>query len=333
MNSLSVGILYTGGTIGMTHSAQGLQPDNQLARQSRACFSGNLRAEWHVYQPLLDSSAITLTQWRDWLTWVQQHLPRYDALLILHGTDTLAYTASMLALALPNPGKPVIITGAQQPFTAPGSDAPSNLTAAAAACAWPEIQQAAVVFDHHLWRAVGCSKVSTETAAGFSTPHFPPLATWSPHSGWQITAADAGCSPVVSAADPYCRIDPAVRIVSHTLTPGANADMMAQSLREFAADGVILQSYGHGNVPPHHELLSAIADLCRQGIPVLNISQVPQGCTAAVYAAGQALREAGVINGGKANRETALALLTLAAGNHWSHTRIKNCLREWQLLP
>ena len=104
------------------------------------------------------------------------------------------------------------------------------------------------------------------------------------------------------------------------------------ALNTFDADAAILLSYGHGNAPNDSDLLAAIAQFTQQGKLLLNISQVQQGCAAAVYAQGSALRQSGAIQGGKCNLETATALLMLAAHNRWTAQEVELVLRDWQLL-
>ena len=325
-----IAILYTGGTIGMMQTEHGLAPCADLGSRAQTWLGGQMDTDWHLAAPLIDSSALTLADWQRWLAWLHQHLDKYDGVLILHGTDTLAYSANLLALALAALNKPVVLTGAQWPLGAPGSDAPLNLQTALAAFNLPDLKHVAIAFNGTLFRAVGSSKVSTEHAAGFATPHFAPLGQWQPESGWQQLRLHELPPPLKPAAQATA-FNPAVNIVCHTLTPGANSAMIAHSLQHFAADGVVLSSYGHGNAPADAELLAAITAVCARGVPVLNISQVAEGCAAAVYAQGSALRAAGVINGGKCNRETAIALLTLAAANRWAQAQIEQMLRHWQL--
>lgn len=175
-------VLYTGGTIGMVQSGRGLRPDAALAEKALLPFSDGLSFDWHICAPLIDSSAVTLENWRDWLALLAEKIPQYDGVLVLHGTDTLAYTANLFALALHGLDKPLVLTGSQWPFGAPGSDAPRNLATAAAALRLG-LPQCVIAFDGKLFPAVGSSKVSTETADGFANPHFGALAQWSEAEG------------------------------------------------------------------------------------------------------------------------------------------------------
>ncbi len=249
-------VLYTGGTIGMTQSSAGLRPDTALVDKALAPFSDGLDFEWHVCQPLIDSSAVTLQNQRDWLELIIAKLPDYDGILVLHGTDTMAYTANLFALSLQGLDKPVILTGSQWPYDAANSDAPRNLATAVSAFSL-KLKQVAIAFDGKLFPAVGSSKVSTETAAGFDNLHFAP-----------------------------------------------SNDAFVRAVQAFTQQGKLL----------------------------LNISQVPQGCAAAVYAQGNALRQAGIINGGKCNLETATALMTLAVSHDWDADKVQQELRQLNLL-
>lgn len=142
-------VLYTGGTIGMTQSSAGLRPDTALVGQALAPFSDGMDFDWHVCEPLIDSSAVQLQNWCAWLDIIAAALPQYDGVLVLHGTDTLAYTANMFALALQGLDKPIVLTGSQWPYNAEGSDAPRNLVTAVAA--FPlGLKQTLIAFDGKL---------------------------------------------------------------------------------------------------------------------------------------------------------------------------------------
>ncbi|MCP1660354.1 asparaginase [Neisseria perflava] len=319
-------VLYTGGTIGMSQSSDGLRPDTALAGKALQPFADRLDFDWHICQPLIDSSAVTLQNWCDWLAVLTEKIPHYDGILILHGTDTLAYTVNLLALALQGLDKPVILTGSQWPYDAANSDAPLNLATAVAAFELG-LQEVAVAFNGMLFPAVGSRKVSTETAAGFANPHSGAIAEWNAAAGWQHIAPRPQIR-VETQGLQTLPLNPQAKVVCHTLIPGFSTQNLSDGLAHTAAQAVILQSYGHGNAPNTPEFIAAVQAFTARGGLLLNISQVMQGCAAAVYAQGSALRQAGVINGGKCNLETATALLTLAVSNGWTAAEIQQKLAE-----
>lgn len=313
----SLFVLYTGGTIGMRQTPDGLAPDAAIAHTALAPFSGSLNARWHICDPLIDSAAVTPHDWADWLNILTRELPHHDGALILHGTDTLAYTANLLALALDTSGKPVVLSGAQKPFTHPQSDAPANLAAAVSALIHPEAQGVKIAFGGALLPAVGSSKSSTESDQGFSNQHF------------GACQAHQSAPRLSGSLNTY--FDPNIKTAALLLTPGHGSQAAAQVLRQNEADAAVLLSYGHGNAPADPELLSAAAAFTAQGKPLLNISQVPHGRAAAVYAQGSPLRQSGVINGGVCTVETAVPLLMLAAANRWTAEELQQALRDLQL--
>lgn len=323
-------VLYTGGTIGMTQSSEGLRPDTALVGQALAPFSNGMDFEWHVCGPLIDSSAVQLQNWCAWLDIIAAALPQYDGVLVLHGTDTLAYTANLFALALQGLDKPIVLTGSQWPYNAVGSDAPRNLATAVAA--FPlGLKQTLIAFDGKLYPAVGSSKVSTETAAGFDNPHFGALAEWDETRGWHNVRIPNQDAADVSDGLKIRYPDPQAKIAVRTLIPGFAVQELADGLGQLPAHALILQSYGHGNTPADESFIRAMQDFTQQGRLLLNISQVRQGKTAAVYAQGNAFRNSGIINGGKCNLETATALMTLAVSQGWGKEEVEKELARLKL--
>lgn len=314
-------VFYTGGTIGMSGSSQGLRPDTALAGKALAPFEKQFDFYWHICNPLIDSSAVTLSNWQNWLQLAAEKIPQYDGVLVLHGTDTMAYTANLFALALQGLDKPVVLTGSQWPYDAGNSDAPLNLATAVAAFGL-DLRETVIAFNGKLFPAVGSSKISTENAAGFGNPHFGALAEWLPGQGWH----NVHIRPSEKTARQNLQVRPLdtqAKIVCTTLIPGFSVEAFSDGLSRSHADAVVLQSYGHGNAPSDARFIEAVETFTRQGGLLLNISQVPQGNAAAVYAQGSALRRAGVVNGGKTNLETAAVLLTLAVSGGWQAERLQ----------
>ena len=309
-------VLYTGGTIGMKPSPNGLIPDAQLAEQALQPYAEQAVFHWHICQPLIDSSNITPQHWAQWLAILQAALPEHDGILVLHGTDTLAYTANFLALALDGGGKPIVLTGAQKPYHAADSDAPANLRTAIAALQNPQLHSTVIAFGGRLYPAIGSSKCSTELDQGFDNAHFN---TWQPNT------------PPRRLSGLPTRFNPAARVCSHLLTPGSSPEQIAHSLRHFPQEAAILLSYGQGHAPANPELLAAVQHFTQNGGLLLNISQAHHGRTDTAYAQGNALRQAGAVGGGKCNIETATALMTLAAGNRWTAEQLQQALEQLDL--
>ena len=306
-------VLYTGGTIGMKPSPNGLVPDAQLAEQALQPYAEQAVFHWHICQPLLDSSNITPQHWAEWLVILQAALPEHDGILVLHGTDTLAYTANFLALALDSGGKPIVLTGAQKPYHAANSDAPANLQIAISALQNPQLHSTVIAFGGRLYPAVGSSKCSTELDQGFDNAHF---GSWQPNT------------PPRRLSGLSTRFNPDSRVCSHLLTPGSSHEQIAHNLRHFPQEAAILLSYGQGHAPANPELIAAVQHFTQNGGLLLNISQAHHGRTGTAYAQGNALRQAGAVGGGKCNIETATALMTLAAGNHWTASQLQQALQE-----
>lgn len=322
-------VLYTGGTIGMVEGADGLKPDARLSQTLMPSADGIL-FDWHVCRPLIDSSAVRVEDWQAWLELVRGKLADYDGMLILHGTDTLAYTANLFALALPDAGKPIVLTGAQLPFSAEGSDALLNVQSAAAAFLLPDWCGVRIAFGGRLLPAVGSSKVSTESMQGFDNPHFGAAAVWQ-NGAWQPCGGAAGWTK--QAANHLPRVlKPSADTVVYTLVPGMMQHHIAQDLQRTSARAAVLQSYGHGNTPDDENLISAVRQFAEGGGILLNISQAVQGRAAAVYEQGGALRRAGAVQGGKCNLETAAVLTLLAAGNAWTADDMRGELARLGLL-
>ena len=238
-------VLYTGGTIGMRPGEHGLEPDPALAQHALAAHAGSLKADWHICEPLIDSSAVSPQHWHDWLQLLRERLPHYDGALVLHGTDTLAYTANLLALALDTGGKAVVLTGSQRPFGTDYSDAPANLALAAQTLAAGKAKGVVLAFAGSLFPAVGSSKCSTERDAGFTNHRFGAL---------NPQGADVSGCFLAPAGSLKREIDPAKRIAAVFLLPGSEA-AAARALNIGESDGAVILGYGHGNAPAHPALL------------------------------------------------------------------------------
>lgn len=299
----------------MTQSEYGLRPDTQIVEHAFSRFSGSLKIDWHICSPLIDSAAVTPKHWQNWLHLLEEKLPHYDGILVLHGTDTLAYTANFLALTLHTQNKPIILTGAQKPFHHPQSDALNNIQTAIKALQNSDINEVLLAFNGQLFPAIGSSKCSTENDNAFHNTHF---GTWPTQNRIQA----------LSRSRHFC---PESNIATLFFTPNTHLPSLCSSLNNPDIQAAILMTFGHGNPPSNPELIHTLQKVSQEKL-LLNISQVPQGCATSLYEQNHALSQAGVINAGKCTIETASVLLMIALSNHWSRQDLINELNRLRLL-
>lgn len=298
-------ILYTGGTIGMAPTPAGLAPvpgylPAQLQRLARDGVS------WDVveYPQLIDSSAITVADWQQLVADLAAAYERYDGFVVIHGTDTMAYTASVLAFALENLAKPVIVTGSQLPLGHPRSDGWSNLADAIEAACQPALHEVAIAFNRLLLRGCRARKVDAASFAGFDSPNAAPLARFGIHADWDTAQWRRG-SGAFRAVSPQ----PA-SIRSGFLLPGSMAGDFGRWLAADTPQAAILHSYGNGNTPADAALLDGVRTASERGCLVVNLTQCGKGAVeVGAYAASQPLAQAGALAGGDMTPEAANAKL------------------------
>ncbi|GGY02751.1 asparaginase domain-containing protein [Paludibacterium paludis] len=308
-------VLYTGGTIGMDYAAGGLVPVPGLLPSKMERFRlPSYALDIVEYPHLIDSSAITLAHWQKLVGDLVQHYERYDGFVVIHGTDTMAYTASLLAFALRGLGKPVVLTGAQLPLVHPRSDGWGNLADALEAAACDGLAEVAVVFDRRLIRGACSRKLDASGFCGFGSPNAPLLGEFGIATRWhrEHWLPPRGDFAPVLPRD--------VTVSCHFLMPGASPRLIGEALKRQAEGAAILMSYGNGNAPGDPALLDGVADANSRGIPVLNLTQVVHGAVeVGAYAAGAPLARAGAVSGADMTPEAALAKLTVLLSMDLSH--------------
>lgn len=301
-------VIYTGGTLGMVRSARGYVPAADLAgllkdRMPQLRAEGIPRYEVVEIDPPIDSANVTPEFWYDLAARVRGLEGLYDGFAIIHGTDTLAYTASALSFLLAGMAKPVVLTGAQIPLVEIRSDAHANLEAALIVAARAATSEVTVVFGRRLLRANRAIKTDSTALDAFDSPSFPPLADL----GSDIRFRDVGES--LPAAPASWRECPAFRpstLFVLPLFPGIQADMV-EAVVGMGAQGVILECYGRGTAPDRNEpFIRALGEAIGGGAVVVAVSQCLDGNVAlGAYAAGTALADCGVVSGFDLTREAA----------------------------
>jgi L-asparaginase len=323
-------IVYTGGTIGMKRTRSGYRPEPgylqaQMKEIPELRHASMPSYTIHEYDPLLDSSNMTPREWVKIAHDVAANYARYDGFVVLHGTDTMAYTASALPFMLSGLRKPVIITGSQIPLCEVRNDARENLITSLMLAANYAIPEVCLYFGGKLLRGCRSSKVSADGFAAFDSPNFPPLGTvgidfeinWDlvrPPEGRGRLAVQEIARPVVSAL---------------RLFPGISPELVRNVLRP-PLQGLVLEAYGVGNGPDQDaDFIAAIAEATTRGVVVVDCTQCLEGTVDLTeYAAGSAMARAGVISGFDMTAEAALAKLYALFSRGLTPARVKKEMQK-----
>lgn len=352
-NESRVLVLYSGGTIGMVRGKDGvLQPMAQVMENRLRYFPQLHDAEYssthftdpkkpplvlpctgdanrvvytiYEYDPLLDSSNATMDDWSRIAQDIMAHYDQFDGFVVLHGTDTMAYTASALSFMLENLGKSVIITGSQIPIFEPRSDGRENLLNSLIIAGNYIIPEVTLMFNNKLFRGNRTSKISIDELDAFASPNMAPLAT----IGVQIEVnwKSVFRQNTVEKCRVHSKLNRNVGLLR--LFPSITVEVVRAFLTP-PIQGVVLQTYGAGNGPTARgDLLDEIRRATLRGIFILNCSQCSQGSIQAAYATGSALCDAGVIPGLDMTPEAALTKLSyVLSKSEWSHATKKEMLQ------
>jgi len=308
-NKKRIYIAYTGGTIGMMKSPNGYTPAPGFLEQSLKGMPEFYRPEMPEftlceYDPLMDSSDMTPADWQRIALDIQNNYDKYDGFVILHGTDTMAYTASALSFMFENLSKPVIVTGSQIPLAALRSDGQTNLLNALYIAAHYPVHEVGLFFNNRLFRGNRSTKADADGFDAFASPDFPPLL----EAGIDIELV-AGKTQPVGHEPLELQLVSAQEVGVVTLYPGMSADII-ENLVQHPVKALIIQTYGVGNAPQSGPLLRALKSAVDKGIYVINCTQCFKGTVNMQgYATGNALADIGVISGQDMTVEAALTKL------------------------
>jgi len=324
-SSKRVYIAYTGGTIGMKKTAAGYAPaPGYLQKQMKRLPELKSRImpayEIHEYDPLQDSSNLTPEDWLKIADDIVTHYDQYDGFVVLHGTDTMAYTSSALPFMLKGLHKPVIITGAQIPLCEIRNDARENLITAMLIAANFAIPEVCLCFGSKLLRGNRAIKVDAEGFEAFASPNFPALGSVGIEIkvNWDLVLPPADTSePVV--VGPMS----ASRVAVLRLFPGISADIVRNVLHP-PIKGLVLETYGIGNGPQDPELIKALTTASERSIVIINCTQCIKGSVNMEdYATGSALAQSGVISGFDMTVEAALAKMAYLFSRNLAPEEVK----------
>ncbi|MFH4355327.1 MAG: asparaginase domain-containing protein [Neisseriaceae bacterium] len=309
----SIKMIYTGGTIGMKSTADGLLPDADAIERFLLSRFSNQKIMLYTDEPLIDSSALDFNCWNRWIELINRDLEKYQGVIILHGTDTLAYTAAMLSILYSNSTIPIILTGAMEPINSPTSDGETNLISACSAL--ESLQEGVfVVFNCKLWAAEDCVKVSTREKNAFCTPHNQALAQYSYKlRRWCYPKGKprSSMSKVAGLPGPLTKFRNDTRVCTLWVAPG-NQWAMSKIIASQLWDAIILQTFGNGNIPVTGALCKELNYHLARGIPILNVTQVLRGRVGGEYGPGKKLLAMGCISGLSATFELVYVVTQLA---------------------
>jgi len=330
----SILIIYTGGTIGMREDpmTKTLSPmrfeliQDEIPELHKLGF----KIDSVTFSPPIDSANMTPEIWIDLAKTIKECYSKYDGFVILHGTDTMAYTASALSYMLENLDKPVILTGSQLPIGVLRTDGKENIiTAIQIAAAQRKgkaiVPEVCVYFSSFLFRGNRTTKEDSQQFSAFASHHYPKLA---------IAGIDIeyyyGLINYPSSKGTF-KINTSINdnVIILKIFPGLNRKYFESILALPGIKGVILESYGSGNMPTYPWIFEAIKSATLRGVIFLNVSQCPGGrVKMGYYETSRELQEAGVVSGKDITIEAAVTKLMFLLGQKLSSDEVVEYLNQ-----
>ena len=326
-------LISTGGTITMVRSktSGALIPADIETFEAfmPELFAGNIHVDIQAFSPLLDSSDVNPECWERMARMVYDHYEDYDGFVILHGTDTMSYSASALSFMLENLSKPVVFTGSQLPVGVLRSDAKENLlTAIEIAAAQDEegnaiVPEVTIYFEDRLFRANRTTKRNAEHFSAFNSYNYPALAKAGVHITYQPHLIHY--TPLESPLVLHTHFDCNVAVLK--LFPGIQQPVVRALLRTRGLKGVVLETFGAGNAPTDKWLYRELKSAVDKGIVIVNKTQCNTGSVEmGLYAVSLNLMKAGVISGYDITTEALLTKMMLLFGENPDDTELVRTL-------
>ena len=325
-------IIYTGGTIGMVKdpASGALQPyhfeDIYKLMPVLRNFEYNLQSI--SFYPLIDSSNVTPSFWVKLATVIEENYEKYDGFVVLHGTDTMSYSASMLSFMLENLNKPVIFTGSQLPMGVVRTDGRDNFInaieiAAAQIDKKPLVPEVAIYFENKLMRGNRTSKYNAENFNAFLSGNYPALAEVGVHIRYNTEMI---MKPGSKKLKVHKNLDNSVLILK--LFPGIAEIVVKNALNITGLKGVILETYGAGNAPTDAWFIDALKQSIEKGIVIYNVTQCKGGAVEmGKYETSMQLGQIGVIGGSDITTESAIAKMMYLLGQGFKGDELKRLLQ------
>jgi L-asparaginase len=328
----SILVIYTGGTIGMIKDKEtgALRPFDfgNLYRLMPVLDNFNFEIQSYSLVPLIDSSNMNPSFWIRLANLIGENYEKFDGFVVLHGTDTMAYTASVLSFMLENLNKPVIFTGSQLPLGVVRTDGRDNLInaieiAAAREEETPVVPEVAIYFENKLMRGNRTNKFNAENFNAFLSGNYPVLADVGVHIRYNRNFI---LKPNFKNLKVHTQLDPNVAILK--LFPGISENVVRSILHAEGLKGVILETFGAGNAPTDEWFIAALVEAIGRGIIIYNVTQCKGGSVdMGKYETSIELGRIGVIGGYDITTESAIAKMMFLLGEGYSKSEIEQMLQ------
>ena len=327
----SVLLIYTGGTIGMVrdHKTGTLKPVDfqQISDEVPEIGKFNYKIDVVSFNPVIDSSNMGSEHWIRMAEIIKRNYDKYTGFVILHGTDTMAYTASALSFMLENLSKPVVITGAMLPVREVRTDARENLITAIEIAAHtekgkPSVPEVCVYFDYLLFRGNRVTKVNASKFEAFASVNYPPLAEAGVHIRFNHHLIR---KPIKGKLKTHLQLDSSIGVVR--LFPGMTRQWFASQMRCEGLKAVIIETYGNGNAPTADWFLEELELAARHGLIIVSVTQCRGGMVEqGVYATSKGLEQLGVVGCGDITVESAMTKLMILLGRKLKTSEVKKLM-------
>ncbi|MBQ5804071.1 MAG: type I asparaginase [Bacteroidales bacterium] len=334
MKNRSILLIYTGGTIGMKQDPDtlALVPFNfdQIEEEVPELKKFGCRIDSYSFDPVIDSSDVVPQFWVELAELIHKNYDKYDGFVVLHGTDTMSYSASALSFMLENLEKPVVFTGSQLPIGMLRTDGKENLissieiAAAKNAEGHAMVPEVCIYFESYLYRGNRTTKYNAENFRAFRSANYPVLAEVGIHIKYNVSCIrypEVWGRPLVVNKE----LDTGVAVLK--IYPGITGNIVDAVVDTPGIRAVIIETFGSGNAPTSKWFVDSIKKAVSKGLIILNVTQCQAGSVDMdAYATGVALKKVGVVSGYDSTFEAALLKLFFLMGHFSDNEDVKLCL-------